>query len=107
LENFYWARTEDGFERISEAEWRCLPRRERARGNIHPTVKPLGLLRYLANLIKPPNEVESRLLVPFSGSGSEVIAGHQAGWNEVVGMEISPLYNEIAEARMAGTLGML
>jgi len=107
LENFYWARVEDGFERIPEDDWRCLPEDERAEGNIHPTVKPLGLLRYLAGLFKPPETIKSRLLVPFSGSGSEVIAGHQAGWAEAVGVEISPLYNEIAEARMAGTLGML
>lgn len=107
LENWFWKRTPNGFERVSEDEWRCLPRRERAKGNIHPTVKPLELLRYLALLIKPPDIVKSRLLVPFSGSGSECIAAHQAGWDEVVGVEISALYNEMAAARMRGTLGML
>jgi len=54
----------------------------------------------------PGNEVKPRLLVPFSGSGSEVIAAHQVGWSDVVGIEISPLYNEMAEARILGTLGM-
>lgn len=107
LENFFWEVGFDDYVRISEDEWRCLPDEERAKGNIHPTVKPLDLLRYLAKLFKPPDIVKSRLLVPFSGSGSEVMAGHQAGWNEVVGVEIDPKYNEIAEARMAGTLGML
>jgi len=106
LKNWFWHRTNDGFERISEDEWRCLPRRERARGNIHPTVKPLELLRYLATLIKPPDIVKTRLLVPFSGSGSELIAAHQAGWSHVVGIEISKRYNEMAEARILGTLGM-
>ena len=37
--------------------------------NHHPTVKPLSLTKYLATLIKPPTG--GRLLVPFSGSGSE------------------------------------
>jgi len=106
LDKYFWKRVPDGFERISEDEWRCLPRRERAQGNIHPTVKPLDLLRYLAKLIKPPKGVKARLLVPFSGSGSECIAAHQAGWSEVVGIEISALYNEMAQARMLGTLGM-
>lgn len=49
----------------------------------------------------------TKLLVPFSGSGSECIAAHQVGWDEVVGVEISELYNEMAAARMRGTLEML
>ena len=41
-----------------------------------------------------------RLLVPFSGSGSEMIGALLAGWDEVVGIERETEYCEIAEARL-------
>ena len=70
--------------------------------NHHPTVKPIALAEYLARLILPPKrDTPRRLLVPFSGSGSEVIGALRAGWDEVVGIELSPEYAEIAEARIA------
>ena len=73
-----------------------------ARGNIHPTVKPIDLIRYLATLILPPKrETPRRILVPFSGSGSEIIGCLQAGWDEVVGIEREVEYIEIAKARIA------
>lgn len=108
LDDFYWKRTEDGFERVTKAEYNKLPRRERAHANIHPTVKPLEILRYLATLVLPPKQeaITRRILVPFSGSGSEVIGAIQAGWDEALGIEMEPKYNEMAEARMRATLGM-
>lgn len=66
--------------------------------NHHPTVKPLSLTKYLANLIKPPTG--GRLLVPFSGSGSEMIGALQAGWSYVEGVELTEEYIPIAEARI-------
>ena len=66
--------------------------------NQHPTVKPLSLTKYLATLIKPP--VGGRLLVPFSGSGSEMIGALQAGWEYVEGVELTEEYIPIAEARI-------
>jgi len=66
--------------------------------NYHPTVKPLSLTKYLANLIKPPTG--GRLLVPFSGSGSEMIGALQAGWDYVEGVELTEEYIPIAEARI-------
>ena len=66
--------------------------------NHHPTVKPLSLTKYLATLIKPPTG--GRLLVPFSGSGSEMIGGLQAGWEYVEGVELTEEYIPIAEARI-------
>lgn len=66
--------------------------------NYHPTVKPLALTKYLANLIKPPKG--GRLLVPFSGSGSEMIGALQAGWEYVEGVELTEEYIPIAEARI-------
>lgn len=66
--------------------------------NHHPTVKPLSLTKYLATLIKPPTG--GRLLVPFSGSGSEMIGALQAGWEYVEGVELTEEYIPIAEARI-------
>jgi site-specific DNA-methyltransferase (adenine-specific) len=68
--------------------------------NPHPCVKPLQLTKWLATLIKPEGE-NGRLLVPFSGSGSEMIGGLQAGWNEVTGIEMTPEFVPIAHARLS------
>lgn len=72
--------------------------------NIHPTVKPLDLCRYLATLILPARPHGPRkLLTPFSGSGSEMIGALMAGWEDVTGIEKDTEhgYVEIAEARLA------
>jgi len=71
------------------------------RRNIHPTVKPLDLTRWLATLLLPPEEyAPRRILIPFAGSGSECIGAHLAGWEEIVGIEMEREYCGIAEARM-------
>lgn len=72
--------------------------------NAHPTLKPIALTTYLATLLLPPPRVDGkprRLLVPFSGAGSEMIGALLAGWDEVVGIEIDPSFVEIAKARIA------
>jgi site-specific DNA-methyltransferase (adenine-specific) len=71
-----------------------------SRRNHHPTVKPLALTQYLATLILPPPHVESRILVPFAGSGSECIGAALAGWRTVVGVEREAEYAAIARARL-------
>jgi site-specific DNA-methyltransferase (adenine-specific) len=68
--------------------------------NVHPTVKPLALAAYLARLILPPVE-GSRLLVPFCGSGSEMIGGLRAGWSHVEGIDSWDVAVKIARARLA------
>lgn len=68
----------------------------------HPTVKPLALARHLATLLLPPDAyAPRRLFVPFAGSGSEAIGAMLAGWDEVVGVELSDEYADIARARLA------
>ena len=70
-------------------------------GNTHPTVKPLKLCEYLARMILPPErDTQRRLLVPFSGSGSEMLGALRAGWDEVVGIEMNADYCEIAWRRI-------
>lgn len=81
---------------------------ERGVNNTHPTLKPLALTEYLARLILPPASIgERRLLVPFSGSGSEMIGALKAGWDTVVGIEQDKHYCEIAEQRLQpGIIGL-
>lgn len=68
--------------------------------NIHPTVKPIALARYLARLILPPIP-DARMLTPFSGSGSEVIGALQAGWSHVDGIDSWGVAVRISRARIA------
>jgi len=69
------------------------------RQNSHPTVKPLKLTEYLAKLLLPPTP-DAKLLVPFSGSGSEIIGASLAGWSDITGVELNSDYVEIAEKRL-------
>jgi site-specific DNA-methyltransferase (adenine-specific) len=71
---------------------------ERGEGNNHPTVKPLKLIEYLARLILPPQG--GKLLVPFSGSGSEMLGARNSGWTDVTGIELSAGYADIAIERL-------
>jgi len=70
-------------------------------GNEHPAVKPLALCEYLARLILPPKRDTPRcLLVPFSGSGSEMIGAINAGWDHVRGIEKNKKYVESTRERL-------
>ena len=60
------------------------------------------MTQYLATLLLPPVEYSPRrILIPFSGSGSEIIGAMLAGWDEIVAVEMEPEYVEIAQARVA------
>ncbi len=75
---------------------------DRSAKNPHPTVKPMALCKHLASLLMPPLKyAPRRLLIPFSGSGSECVAAEMAGWEEVVGIEGSDEYADIARQRIA------
>jgi site-specific DNA-methyltransferase (adenine-specific) len=65
-------------------------------GNNHPTVKPTDLMRYLINLITPPN---GTILDPFMGSGSTGKAAVRCGLN-FIGIEKEQEYMDIAKARI-------
>lgn len=72
--------------------------------NFHPTIKAVALTRWLATLILPPAgrpQGARRLLVPFAGSGSEMIGARRAGWDQVVGIEQDEAFVAIARARIA------
>lgn len=76
-------------------------RGETERRNTHPTVKPIDLCRYLATLLLPPAVyAPRRILIPFAGSGSEMIGAGIAGWEEIQGVELEAEHVEIARARL-------
>lgn len=64
--------------------------------NIHPTVKPTDLMKYLCRLVTPKNGI---VLDPFMGSGSTGKAAIQEGFR-FCGIEMSEEYFEIAKARI-------
>ena len=71
-------------------------RKERGEGNIHPTVKPINLMKYLVTLITPPNGI---VLDPFVGSGTTMIAAKDKEFS-YVGFEKDEKYYEIANERI-------
>jgi DNA modification methylase len=64
--------------------------------NIHPTVKPTSLMRYLCRLVTPPNGI---ILDPFMGSGSTGKGAMLEGFR-FIGIEREAEYLEIARARI-------
>lgn len=71
-------------------------RTNKPRQNHHPTVKPIALMRYLVRLVTPPN---GTVLDPFTGSGTTGIAAVLEN-NQFIGIEMTPEYAEIAQARI-------
>ncbi len=74
-----------------------------AASKLHPTQKPIGLLRKLI-----PNSTRLRDYVydPFLGSGSTAVACEHLG-RRCVGIEIDPAYAGIAIARMEKLTGLV
>lgn len=64
---------------------------------IHPTQKPLDLLRPLIRYSVPPG---GSLIVPFAGSGSDLVAALHEG-RGAVGYELDPIYFQRAKMRVA------
>lgn len=64
--------------------------------NIHPTVKPIALMRWLVRMVTPPG---GTVLDPFCGSGSTGCAAAREDM-EFIGIELDPEYIQIAQARI-------
>lgn len=64
--------------------------------NIHPTVKPTDLMKYLIRLVTPKGGV---VLDPFMGSGSTGKAAKIEGF-DFIGIELDEEYFQIAQARI-------
>lgn len=66
--------------------------------NNHPTLKPISLNFKILSLFKSPNK--QHICYPFAGSGSEIIGGLKAGFEDYEACEINQKYIEIANARI-------
>ncbi|MDH3232216.1 MAG: site-specific DNA-methyltransferase [Alphaproteobacteria bacterium] len=64
--------------------------------NVHPTVKPTDLMRYLCRLVTPPR---GTVLDPFMGSGSTGMAAQLEGF-KFIGCEMEQDYFDIACQRI-------
>jgi len=84
-----------------EKGWLNVSNSKNPQRNIHPTVKPTDLMRYLCRLITPP---EGIVLDPFMGSGSTGKAALLEGFR-FIGIERDEEYFKIAEARIATAKG--
>lgn len=72
-------------------------------GNIHPTVKPVDLMRWLVRLVTP---VGGTVLDPFCGSGTTGMAALYEGFN-FIGIEREAEYREIARKRIGAVAPLL
>jgi len=70
---------------------------ERGKGNNHPTVKPLDLMKYLVKLVSMPER--NLILDPFAGSGTTLYAAKELGV-KCIGVELSEAYCEIIAERL-------
>jgi site-specific DNA-methyltransferase (adenine-specific) len=68
------------------------------RANVHPTVKPVDLMRHLVRLVTPSG---GTVLDPFLGSGTTGIACEMEGF-DWIGIEKEAEYVAIARARLEG-----
>jgi len=69
------------------------------RRNVHPTVKPVAVMRWLVRLVTPPG---GTILDPYTGSGTTgVAAALEDGGFDFIGCELSPEYVALARARIA------
>lgn len=71
-------------------------KKEKGKENIHPTVKPIELMKYLVKLVAPKG---SLVLDPFMGSGTTGVAAVEIG-RRFLGIEKEPEYFKIAENRL-------
>lgn len=70
------------------------------RGGVHPTEKPVPLLRTLLSVVCPP---AGTVVDPFAGSGATGVAALEEG-HSFVGVELSDHYVEVARGRLAASV---
>lgn len=74
--------------RCGHGDWRWVEEGASHKGdsrNVHPTVKPVELMRYLIRLVTPP---DGTVLDPFTGSGSTIVAAIREGMKSI-GIELT------------------
>ncbi|HEY3363890.1 MAG TPA: DNA methyltransferase [Symbiobacteriaceae bacterium] len=73
---------------------------KRAARNFHPTIKSVGLMRWLVRLVTPPG---GKPLDPFGGSGTTAKAAEAEGFDCTL-IERDPDYVRIAKARVGADI---
>ena len=73
------------------------------RGNTHPTVKAIGLMRWLCRLITPTG---GTVLDPFAGSGTTILACEAEGF-ACTAVELDPKHCDIIRARHAAATAQM
>lgn len=111
-EGLYWEKDSSsfGFHQIDKERWQWLGQEEkriheetgkrlflRAKGNIHPTVKPLKLACYLITIGSRPGDI---ILDPFAGSGTIPVGAKILGRNYIA-FETEAENVRIAKARLS------
>jgi len=71
---------------------------EAGEGGLHPTQKPLALMRGLIELTTQPGQL---VVDPFAGSGTTLVAARGL-WRRYVGWEVCEEYWRVAEGRLVG-----
>jgi len=94
LDNFIEEKVNDGREIDVDNPFQ---RGKTQRQNIHPTVKPVSLFKYLITMGSREGDL---ILDPFMGSGTTAIACEQIA-RDWIGIEKIPEYVEIFKARLA------
>ena len=73
------------------------------RKNVHPTVKPVELMKYLCRLVTPKG---GTVLDPFMGSGSTGMAAKDEGF-DFIGIEKEKEYFDICQSRIKKTAPLM
>ncbi|HOO97863.1 MAG TPA: site-specific DNA-methyltransferase, partial [Caldisericia bacterium] len=97
LDEFYWRREGNDFIRIDKNEYDKTDEKIRYTGNVHPTVKPIKLMREFVKLISPPKG--GVILDPFLGSGTTGCGAVLEGC-DFIGMDLNQTYIDMAQARI-------
>lgn len=85
-----------GLENAAKVFFCPKPNQSERGDNLHPTLKPIDLMRYLCRLITPNNGV---VLDPFMGSGTTGIAARLEGF-QFIGIEQSEEFHAYAQRRL-------
>lgn len=75
---------------------------KRRDGNLHPTQKPVSLMKWCLEIISKPGDT---IFDPFMGSGSTAIACIATG-RKFIGCEIDPTYFTVAQKRIEEAQGV-
>lgn len=76
---------------------------ERTEPKIHPTQKPLKLMKTLVEMVTKPGQT---VLDPFAGSGTTLVAAQTTGRN-YIGFELNPEYHRLAQNRLQSSQATL